>query len=328
MDFQLSAEQLALQEGIRSFCNARVAPDRLPALEQQGGFEQKLWTALAEMGVFNLRLSEADGGLGLGTADAVVIFAELGRRLVPGPLCWSHVAAGLIDGASSGETVVGGLDLVGPASTPYLIEHWEALDVLLLLRPDGVYRVDPKALVTEAIANPLDPLTPLHHVATLPQGERLGGGELMKRLRLEGAVLVSALLLGIAEATQELALDYAKQREQFGRIIGSFQAIKHMLADMFVRQEVARAAVYAAGATVDCPEVGDVQRAVAAAKITAGEAAMKNSRACIQVHGGMGYTWEIPAHYYLKRTWVLDTVFGAGDEHAERVAEIMSSVEI
>ena len=97
--------------------------------------------------------------------------------------------------------------------------------------------------------------------------------------------------------------------------------MKHILADMFVRQEVARAAAYAAGATIDDPLVGDVARAVSSAKITCGEAAMKNSRACIQVHGGMGFTWEVPAHFYLKRTWVFESVFGTIDEHAESVAE-------
>ena len=130
----------------------------------------------------------------------------------------------------------------------------------------------------------------------------------------------AAELLGIAESTLELANEYAKRREQFGRTIGSFQSIKHMLADMFVRQEVARAAVYAAGATLDDPTVGEASRAVSAAKITAGEAAMKNARACIQIHGGMGYTWEMPPHYYLKRTWVLENAFGTVDEHAEGVA--------
>ena len=138
---------------------------------------------------------------------------------------------------------------------------------------------------------------------------------------LPGAVLAAAMLFGIAEMSQELATEYAKGREQFGRPVGGFQAVKHMLADMFVRQELCRSIVYAAGATVDTPEVGSVPRAVAAAKLMAGEAAMKNARACIQVHGGMGYTWEVPAHYYLKRTWVLENVFGGVEDHADAMAE-------
>jgi alkylation response protein AidB-like acyl-CoA dehydrogenase len=137
---------------------------------------------------------------------------------------------------------------------------------------------------------------------------------------MEGAALVAGQLLGVAEMSQELATEYARKREQFGRPIGGFQAVKHLLADAFTRQELARAAVYAAGATLDDPQVGSVERAVSAAKVVAGEAAMKNARACVQVYGGMGYTWEIPAHYYLKRTWVLENVFGTVDEHAEQMA--------
>ncbi len=320
MDFRLSEDQQALRQGIRSFCEGRCSLDHLRELEGKEAFDPALWRELAEMGVFALRVPEAQGGVGLGSADAVVVFAELGRSLVPGPLAWSHLAAGLVEGAATGDAVVGGLDLMGAQPGPCLVEHWRNLDVLLALRPEGVDRIDPRTLEATAIELPLDPLTPLHAVEALPQGERIAGAADAARLRLEGAALVAGQLLGIAEATQELAVDYAKKRQQFGRPIGSFQAIKHMLADMFVRQEVARAAVYAAGATLDDPEVGDVARAVSAAKITAGESALKNARACIQVHGGMGYTWEIPAHYYLKRTWVLETVFGTVEEHCDQTA--------
>ncbi len=323
MDFQLSEDQMALQGGMRSFCEKRVAPERLPELARKNVIDRGLWTELAEMGVFGLRLPEAEEGVGLGTADAVLVFAELGRRLVPGPLVWTHLAAGLIKGAASGEVIVGGLDLLGPESGPVLIEHFDSLDALLILRPRGVYLIEPGTLSGQPVARPLDPLTPLCHVGTLPEGELIVGPDEAQRMRLEGAALVSGQLLGIAEATLELALSYAKTRQQFGRVIGSFQAIKHMLADMFVRQEVARAAVYAAGATIDDPEVGDVTRAVSAGKITAGDAAMKNSRACIQIHGGMGFTWEVPAHYYFKRTWVLESVFGTIEEHSGLSAEIV-----
>ena len=324
MDFQPSDDQQALCRGVRSFCEGRLPVESLAELEETRGFDRALWTELGELGVFGLRLPEAEGGVGLGVADAVLVFVELGRRLAPGPLVWSHLAAGRVDGAASGETVVGGLDRVGAGAGPALLEHWEDLDALLVLTAEGVERVDPGALDARPVAVPLDPLTPLHHVETLPPGERIGDAEDSRRLRLEGAALVAGQLLGIAEATCELAVEYAKQREQFGRVIGAFQAIKHLLADMFVRQEVARAAVYAAGATIDQPDVGDVVRAVSVGKIIAGDAAMKNARACIQVHGGMGYTWEIPAHHYLKRTWVFESVFGTVGEHERRVAELVA----
>jgi alkylation response protein AidB-like acyl-CoA dehydrogenase len=320
VDFRVSEDQQALREGVRAFCRGRVGIEQLRELEKSGACDRGLWRELAEMGVFSLRLSEARGGVGLGSREAVLVFEELGRALVPGPLVWSHLAAGLLPGAQDGSLLVGGLDLGDGDAGPFVVEHLASLDALLLVRRDGVFRVDPKTLDARPLATPFDPLTPVHAVAALPRGEPLGGAEDAARLRREGAALVSGQLLGIAEETVELANAYAKQREQFGRVIGSFQAVKHILADMFTRQEVARAAVYAAGATLDDPAVGDVARAVSAAKITAGEAAMKNSRACIQVHGGMGFTWEVPAHYYWKRTWVLERCFGGVDEHADAVA--------
>jgi len=325
VDFQLTEDQEALREGVRSFCDGRFSFDALRELEEKGAIDRELWGELAEMGVFSLRLPESEGGVGLGFADAVLVFAELGRRLVPGPLVWSQLLAGRIDGAADGEVVVGGLDLCGPVGGPLVVEHLDQLDALVVLRSDGVVRVDPRSLHAKPVARPLDPHTPIHHVATLPDGEPIGDAEDAARLRREGGALVAGQLLGIAEMTQELATEYARKREQFGRPIGGFQAVKHILADAFTRQELARAAVYAAGATLDDPEVGSAARAVSTAKLVAGEAAMKNSRACVQVHGGMGYTWEIPAHYYLKRTWVLENVFGTVDEHAEEMAEYVAA---
>ena len=319
MDFRVTEDQQALVEGIRTFCEGRVPIETLRELEQKNAFDRSLWSELAEMGVFGLRLSEEDGGVGLGCSEAVLVFAELGRALVPGPLVWSHLAAGLVDGAASGETVVGGLD-EAMGDGPVLIEHFASLDALLALRDDGVYRIDPRAVEASPVETPLDPLTPLHHATALPEGERIAGPDDATALRIVGTALVSGQLLGITEMTQLLAVEYAKKREQFDRPIGSFQALKHMLADMFVRQEVARAAAYAAGATLDDPEVGELWRAVAAAKIVCGESALKNAKVCIQVYGGMGYTWEMPCHYLLKRTWVLESLFGAVDEHADRIA--------
>jgi alkylation response protein AidB-like acyl-CoA dehydrogenase len=327
VDFQPTEDQKALREGIRSFVEGQIPNERFPDLEKSKGFDPELWRELAEMGVFALRLSEEDGGIGLGYADAILVFEELGRRLVPGPVVWSHLAAGLIEGAATGETVVGGLDLMGEHPEPFLIEHFDSLDVLLVLRADGLYQIDPNTLDGQEVEVPLDPLTPLHHVTALPLGEKIGDATAAARIRLEGAALVSGLQLGLAEGALELANEYAKGRQQFGRAIGGFQAVKHMLAEMFVKQEAARAGAYNAAATLDAPEVADVQRAVSSAKITAGESAIRNARTGIQVHGGMGFTWEVMAHYYLKRAWVLENVFGTQDEHAEKVAEILEALD-
>jgi alkylation response protein AidB-like acyl-CoA dehydrogenase len=320
MDFALTEDQQALQSGIRSFCDDRYAFDKIAELEK-APLERARWRELAEMGVFSLRLPEAQGGVGLGMAEAVLVFAELGRRVVPGPLLFSHLLAGLVRGAAAGDVIVGGLDRWHTSSDPLLVEYKDGLDVLAVLAKDGVHRIDARELAGTRIETPLDPLTPLSHVRELPKGERIAGPEEAARLRLEGALLTSALCLGVAEITTELAVEYAKKREQFDRPIASFQAIKHFAADMHVRQEMARAAVYAAGATLDDPSVGDALRAVASARVVAGEAAMKNARMCVQIYGGMGYTWEMPPHYYLKRAFVLESSFGSGEEHSETVAE-------
>ena len=322
MDFRLTDDQAALRDGIRAWCDGNVSIEKIAEIAQLGGrLDRAIWSGLGEMGVFGLRAPERDGGVGLGMSEAVLVFTELGRRLVPGPFLWTHLAAGLVPGATSGDAVLGGLDLAGALGEPILIEHADALDALLVVRADGVDRIDPRAMKAEPIATPLDPTTPVHHVRELPKGERLGGADLATRLRLEGAALTAALSLGIAEMSLELAVAYAKQREQFGRAIAGFQAIKHMCSDMFVRQEMARSAVWAAGATFDQEGVGDVARAISSARVVAGDAAMKNARACIQIYGGMGYTWEMPPHYYLKRAWVLSTCFGTAEEHEEKLAE-------
>ena len=315
MDLELGEDERALQDGLRSFLDGRFPMAAVRA--QADGLDRALWRELADTGVFGLRLPEADGGVGLGMTEAVLVFEELGRSLVAGPVLATHLAAALVTGAPSGDTVVG---LIERPADVVLVEHLDALDVLLAIDDDGIWTIDPARLIAEPVARPLDPLTPLHRVVDLPQGERLAGADEASTWRRQGATLVAAMLLGMAARSTELAVAYAGEREQFGKPIGAFQAVKHLCADMLTRAEVARGVVYAAGVTLDGRGVDDVDRLVAAAKITAGDAAKGNAKACIQVHGGMGFTWEIDAHLFLKRAIVLDTVFGSVDDHCEAVA--------
>jgi len=310
MDFELSSDQVDLQEGVRKLCEGRFSMETVRGLEESDGVDRGLWRELADAGVFNLRVSEAGGGVGLGMAEAALVFEELGRACVPGPLV--------------GTELLGADDIVGiieRVDGPVVIEHLAVLDRLLVLDDNGVTEIDPKDVVAERSAHPVDPLTPVWIAETLPAGTPFAADPLL--LRRHGALLTAAIQLGLSEAVLDLAVAYAKERQQFDRPIGSFQAVKHMLADMLVRTEVARAAVYAAAVTVDDPSVGHVARAIAAAKITAGEAAMKNGKAAIQVHGGMGFTWEVDCHLYLKRAWVLDTAFGSPDAHSEYLASLL-----
>jgi alkylation response protein AidB-like acyl-CoA dehydrogenase len=129
------------------------------------------------------------------------------------------------------------------------------------------------------------------------------------------------MLLGVSSAALEVTRRFAQAREQFGVPIGSFQAVQHLLADMYVRSALARSATYAAAAVLDAPEIGDPMRASAAAKLLAGEAAVENARTAIQVHGGVGFTWEMLPNYLLKRAWVLEHLFGDADSHALSISD-------
>lgn len=285
MDFRLTEDQQALKRGVRELLAARFGREALRAAVDAGGvLDRALWRELGAAGFFALRLPEADGGVGLGLPEAVLVFEEAGRALLPGPLVATHLAAGRVPGAAEGEAVVARAD-------GELVEWLDAAD----------------AVVGDASgAAPMrsvDPMTPLH---------RLPGGAAPAEADT-ASLLTAAEQLGSAARTTELAVAHARVREQFGQPIGAFQAVKQLCAQMLVRTEVARAAVYAAAVTADPVEI-------AGARLLADEAAAGCARDCLQVHGGMGFTWEADVHLHLKRAWVRAGRGLGGAVAEERVA--------
>jgi hypothetical protein len=202
------------------------------------------------------------------------------------------------------------VDLTPGEPQPLLIEFVKDLDVLVAVRPEGIYRIETSSLEVQPIAAPFDPLTPVGLVARMPKGERMGGPEEAQRARLEALTLAAAFLFGISEATLELALPYAKSREQFGRPIGSFQAIKHMLADMYVSATLARSNCYY-GAWALSTNAAELPEAAASARISATQAFQHCAKNNIQVHGGMGFTWEFDCHMYYRRANALALGLGS-----------------
>ncbi|RAY16248.1 acyl-CoA dehydrogenase [Actinomadura craniellae] len=319
MDLTLSTDQRDLRDGLRAFLRDAWTADRLRAAADSPDLDRGAWRALADLGVFGLEVPESDGGMELGAAEAVLVFEELGRALVPGPLVATYLAAALLGrpGAATGATVVTWADRTAPVQ---VVEHLAAADEVIAAGEDGLWALPAGKVAGTPAGIPLDPLTPVSHVVELPAGDPVGRAAAW---RDRGAVLTAALQVGVAQGALDLAVRYAGEREQFGRVIGSFQAVKHLLAESLVRVDLARAAVLTAALTLDDPAAGDLAEAVAAAKILADDAATAGGRCCVQVHGGMGFTWEVLAHLYLKRAWLLETGFGEPGVHAERLADRM-----
>ncbi|MFD9190536.1 acyl-CoA dehydrogenase family protein [Streptomyces phaeochromogenes] len=288
MDFQLTDDQRALRAGVRELLDRRFGRERLRAAVDAPGLDRALWRELGEAGFFALRLPEAEGGVGLGLPEAVLAFEEAGRALLTGPLVATHLAAGEVPGAATGETVVAAVDGT-------LVEWLDEADVV---RGD----------VTGAVAmRSADPLTPLHRVPRAAPPDPVA------------ALLTAAEQLGSASRTCELAVQHARTREQFGQPIGAFQAVKHLCSEMLVRVEVARGAVYAAAVTADPLDI-------AAAGLLADEAAEHGARDCLQVHGGMGFTWESDVHLHLKRAWLRARRGQSAAEAEEALAEELTVV--
>ncbi|MGJ5755088.1 acyl-CoA dehydrogenase-like protein [Streptomyces puniciscabiei] len=286
MRFQLTDDQCALKAGVRELLDRRFGREALrAAVDAPGRLDRELWRALGDAGFFALRLPEADGGVGLGLPEAVLVFEEAGRALLPGPLVATHLAAGTVPGAATGETVVAAVD-------GELVEWLEAADV-----------VRGEARGAEPLRS-VDPLTPLHRVSPAVGTDTADP---------VAALLTAAEQLGTAGRVQEMAVQHARTREQFGQPVGAFQAVKHLCADLLVRTETARVAVYAAAVTGDRADI-------AAARLLADEAAVRGAGDCLQVHGGMGFTWEADVHLHLKRAWVRARRAGGGTESEELLA--------
>ncbi|CAO5177362.1 Acyl-CoA dehydrogenase [Frankia sp. AiPs1] len=313
MQFRFDEFQIAMRDAVRAFCTGRLALADIAGREDKPA-EPALWSALAELGVLGIL---ADGpGTGLGLVEASLAFEELGAHLAPGPLLWSTLGAPFVDGAADGAVRVAGVELDDSLPGPVVVEHADGADVLLVLRADRIELVPRAALLPATAGLPLDPLTPVAVFDTIPAGRVVGDAAAARRLRNRGAILSAATLVGVAQGALDTARGYALEREQFGVPIGSFQAIKHILADMYVRVELARAATYAAAAIATDPRAGDLAHSAAAAKVLAGDAGIANGRAAVQVLGGMGFTWDMLPHYYLKRAWVLENGFGTASAHA------------
>ena len=328
MDFELSDDQQALRDAAREVLDKESSPERVRAAD---GFDRKLWASLVEQGWMGVELSESSGGLGLGMVEAAVLLEEIGAHTAPVPFLESQLALTALswgDGDDSAgewagewiERLATG-DAVGcvawDASSPVL--YAPDADVAILCRDDELVAIELGD--RKPGREPAMDLT--RRLAWLDSGDRpgmrLGGADAARRLLDRGATGHAAQLLGESARVLEMATQYAKDRVQFGRPIGSFQAVKHRCADMVVDVEGMRSCVYYAAW---CIGAGHPEASMAAstAKVWCSDAAKRVMASGLQVHGGIGFTWEHDLHLYMKRAQLDQVSFGDATFHRERLA--------
>jgi alkylation response protein AidB-like acyl-CoA dehydrogenase len=321
-----AAEFLAEQAPVSSIRTRRHDPAAL---------DPKIWAAGADLGLLGLSAPEDVGGSDRGLEDEALLFRELGRRLVPGPFLASVLGARVAARGGRPEIareIVAGRDVVALAELRGGTVHTTALrgrvDVfdpvgsrfVLVVDPGGAALVETAELGELTAVECVDPGTRLATssavsapvVCAVPADEQV---------HLRALVLVSAALVGIAEATRDQSTAHAKTRVQFGRPIGVNQAVKHACADMAVAAEAALSQVLFAAVSLGSGRP-DAEFQVLATKAVAGRAARRNGAANIQIHGGMGYTYEHDAHLYMKRAHVLDEQFGRTGAHLGRLLQL------
>ncbi|MFE2597411.1 acyl-CoA dehydrogenase family protein [Streptomyces sp. NPDC059396] len=345
-----------LRAAVRSLLTDRAdVPAALVRAEYGNPYDPELWTSLtAGIGASGLLVPEKLGGQGAGPREAAVVLEELGRSVTAVPYLTSSVMATetllACDGESTSSTDVAGLltalahghrvavlavplttapDGPLPVGAPVVTGVADAVraDVLLVLGDDGLYAVETAS--PGVIVEPLTPLDLTRPLATVTidagAGLRIAEPPLaeaaVRRGLLAGAGLLASEQLGIAERCLEETVNYTRSRHQFNRPVGSFQALKHRMASLWLEIVSARAAARNAA---DALATGspDAPLAVALAQAYCGRVAVHAAEECVQLHGGIGMTWEHPAHLYLKRAKSDEIALGSPGRHKETLAAL------
>ena len=334
MDFTFDEQQVAFRDAIRRFLMVEAAPELLGDIwETKSGRSAELRAKIADQGLTAMSVPEAYGGIGLNEVDWVLIQQELGYYAIPDSLTDTaflavHLLKSLpVNGGFAAEwlhkVAQGSVRIALSHPVNPLVADAEVADLLLLWHDDEVHAVTPKQV--QLSFNPsIDRSrrlykitwkpTPTSRICAAGPGRALWAGVLDR-----ATVSCAAQLLGLTQRMLDLGIDYSAQRRQFGKPVGSFQAVKHHLADVAVKLEFARPVVWrAAYALAHADQRGATH--ASHAKLAAGEAATLSARRSLQVHGAMGYTWETDLQMFMKRAWALDSAWGDRAFHKTRVA--------
>lgn len=333
MEFAFTEDQQLLQQTVRDFLEGECTVEHVRGLwDTETGRSPEFWQKLAEIGIAGLMVPDEHGGLGMNEVDMVLVLEETGRAALAEPVIHTaFVGVPLLVEAGDEALAKKWLPKVADGSAILAVAHAQSpfvsdahvADLLLLNSGDAVHAVPrADASVTPQSAN--DPAKRIFTVDWTPRSKTLlADGEAGKQLQAKafdrGALASAAQLLGVVQQLLDMAVLYATQRKQFGVPIGSFQAVKHMLADEKVKIEYARALVYRAADSL-AHDVPSRAVDVSMAKIAGAEAAVSTAKTALQVHGALGYTWEQDLHVWMRRAWSLDSAWGTTAYHRARLA--------
>jgi alkylation response protein AidB-like acyl-CoA dehydrogenase len=331
MDFDLTEDQLALRSGANDVLEDLASPARVRAhTGTDAAFDSALWGAMVDQGWLGVEVDEAAGGLGLGSVEVAVLVEELGRHAAPAPFVPTVLALDALVAAGDDawvERLLNGDAIACVAWDPAApVPYAPSADIAIVLAHDGVYALelgDGSATARPKREPAMDLTRELGWLHFDPAtARRLGGADARTRLLDRGATFTSADLLGSATRALDMSVEYAKDRVQFGRPIGSFQAVKHRCADMLVDVEGMRSTVYWAAWCIGAADP-DASVAASTTKIWCGDASKRVMASALQVHGGIGFTWEHDLHFFLKRAQLDQLAFGDASAHRERLAALL-----
>jgi alkylation response protein AidB-like acyl-CoA dehydrogenase len=350
---------VATHERLRAFVGPGEPADGQATGAFTTGYDRDLWEAMAGQGWLGVARSEAAGGVGLGMVEVAVLCEELGRRVAPAPFASTVVALSALDGAASDPTVptatrklaaeaaegvaagermgcvawaAGGEVAARPEGDRWSISgrpeptlYASVADVVVVVEAHAVFAVFLDAGSRPPPEPAMDRTRPLAWLRfEETPAHRIGGAEAAARAIDRAATAWSAELLGASDRALEVSTEYAKVRKQFGRPIGSFQAVKHRLADAVVDVEGMRSTAYHAAWCLDADHP-DRSLAASMAKAWASDASHRVMATGLQVHGGIGFTWDHDLHLLLKRAQLDAASFGSAEWHRERMAGLLEA---
>ena len=334
MNFDFSDDQHAIKRTAKDLLADRFKMERVRELAEAGEYDEGVWNELCELGWAGIFIDESYGGQGLGIVELIILMEELGYALAPLPFL-SNAAAGLVlqaagsdeqkerwlPGIASGE-LRGTVGLVTDGEAK-LVPDAATAEVIVLCGHEGTEVVERSDAQIEPVRT-MDPTRAFARVGANGAGRPLEGDHLPGLSC--AALALAAELTGVSQRAMEMAVEYARDRKQFGRAIGAYQAVSHRCAQMLMEVEGARSATYYGAWTADA-EPESLALAGCMAKAYASDAGWRVCTSSLQVHGGIGFTWEHDLHFFLKRAKVDGILYGSAREHRDAVADLSAVAE-